>query len=113
MMSDKTIKIRALIALSMFPLIAFFTHDPVIIFVAGAIAGVSVYFVVWAIQLFIINKYVPIEVDLLFSKHFELSDKKRLQEEINYYFKITTVLIVIACIVIISMIISSISKLTY
>jgi len=52
--------IRILMALFMLPLTALFTHDPVIIVVAGAFAGVFVYFVTWTIQLAKINKTIPV-----------------------------------------------------
>lgn len=52
--------IRILMAFSVFPVVALFTHDPVTIVVAGTIAGVFVYFVTWAIQLAIRNKELPV-----------------------------------------------------
>jgi len=46
--------------LLMYPLMAAYTEDKVIILVAGTMAGVFAFFVTWAFQLAVRNKNLPV-----------------------------------------------------
>ncbi len=58
-MYSKTIRI--FMWLLMYPLIAAYTQDKVVILVAGTIAGVFAFFVTWAFQLAVRNKNLPVD----------------------------------------------------